>query len=131
MLNTQNYSLNLPERSDQYNIDDYNENTEQIDAVLHNEEQARIEGDNAIMDEIKPITKEQIDNLLNFSPESAVELNGIRQAVDGTVYPTAGEAVRAQVTQLNERINELQSALDKLGLSVVNGELCVTYTKET
>lgn len=131
MLNTQNYSLNLPERSDQYNIDDYNENTEQIDAVLYNEEQARMEGDNAIMEEIEPITKEQIDNLLNFSTEPAVELNGIRQAVDGTVYPTAGEAVRAQVTQLNARINELQSALDKLGLSVVNGELCVTYTKET
>ncbi len=130
MLKTENLGLNLPENSDQYNIDDYNYNSEAIDNALYTESQDRDSADAQIRKDISPITQEQIDALLNFPTDAVTELTGIRIGYDGTVYASAGEAVRAQINQVIVKINELKATLDNLGLSVVNGELSVTYTKE-
>lgn len=130
MLKTENLGLNLPENSDQYNIDDYNDNSVAIDNALYTESQDRAGDDAQIRKDISPITQEQIDALLNFPTDAVTELTGIRIGYDGTVYASAGEAVRAQINQVIVKINELKSTLDNLGLSVVNGELSVTYTKE-
>ena len=130
MLKTENLGLNLPENSDQYNIDDYNYNSVAIDNALYTESQDRAGADAQIRNDISPITQEQIDALLNFPTDAVTELTGIRVGYDGTAYASAGEAVRAQINQVIVKINELKNILDDLGLSVVNGELSVTYTKE-
>lgn len=35
MLKSQYYEMNLPELGDQYNVKDWNDNTEQIDTLFH------------------------------------------------------------------------------------------------
>ena len=36
MLKSEYYNMNLPELGDQYNVKDWNANTEQIDTLFHN-----------------------------------------------------------------------------------------------
>ena len=36
MLKSEYYDMNLPELGDQYNVKDWNANTEQIDTLFHN-----------------------------------------------------------------------------------------------
>lgn len=54
--------------------------------------------------------RQQIANLIahNNDTEGNSELVDIRVSADGTVYPSAGEAVRAQVSQLSEEVADLK-----------------------
>lgn len=67
----------------------------------------------------------RIDNIIALPEGSTTgdaELQDIRIGANGTTYATAGDAVRGQVT-------DLKNAINALGLSVVNGAVCQTYTE--
>ena len=57
-----------------------------------------------LSDEVAEVVTEQASN--------ATELQGIRTGHDGTVYPTAGEAVRAQIADVNDTFSDIVEMLD-------------------
>ena len=78
------------------------------------------------------VERKRIDNLLNTgSYDADSELLDIRVGADGKQYSTAGEAVRKQFENTNNSItngiNNLTDTFNDLGLTVVNGMLCVVY----
>ena len=78
------------------------------------------------------VESKRIDNLLNTgSYDANSELLDIRVGADGKQYTTAGEAVRKQFENTNNSItngvNNLTDTFNDLGLTVVNGMLCVVY----
>ena len=78
------------------------------------------------------VERKRIDNLLNAGSYNAdSELLDIRVGADGKTYTTAGEAVRKQFENTNNSItngvNNLTDTFNDLGLTVVNGMLCVVY----
>ena len=76
-------------------------------------------------DSAETLAREQADNLLTArmdtftqlpsgSTSGDAELIDIRVGADGVTYPTAGDAVRGQVTNLKDDINDITSATHNL-----------------
>lgn len=61
--------------------------------------------------------------LAEGSTTGDAELQDIRVGADGTVYETAGSAVREQFNELQASLDDLISQFEALGLSVVDGKV--------
>lgn len=76
-----------------------------LTSALMNEEYARTEADEII--------NARIDNIASLEEGSTTgdaELADIRVAANGTIYPTAGDAVRGQVNGLQDQIDLIEDA---------------------
>lgn len=70
---------------------------------------------------------DEFTTLTDGSTTGDAELADIRVGADGTTYPNAGDAVRGQVRQLNGKIEDLKSDLEK----VINGDDGVTVLSQS
>ena len=88
-------------------------------------------------DSAETLAREQADNVLSArmdtftqlpsgSTSGDAELIDIRVGADGVTYPTAGDAVRGQVTDLKSALNDLESAT----MDMTDIEKHITYTFE-
>lgn len=80
-----------------------------------------LEDDNAVLN--ARVT--QFEHLEEGSTTGDAELMDIRIGADGEEYESAGDAVREQMNAKADK-----SAMNALGLAVVNGKLCAVYTNE-
>ena len=79
-----------------------NETVSDNTSAINNEITARANADTSI--------NARIDNIIALTPGSTTgdaELADIRTGYNGTIYNTAGEAVRAQVSNLHDELNDL------------------------
>lgn len=85
--------------------------------ALDNKIDDTIDNLNALMDSKVSSIENRIDNIIvnGTETEGNTELIDIRTGIDGTIYGSAGAAVRTQVNQLNSSVNSVNRKLDGIG----------------
>ena len=127
--------------TDQFTMDNFNQRINETNTALQKK------ADTSVIDQIENDVNvlgsrmNEFTSLPDGSTSGDAELADIRVAANGNTYPNAGDAVRAQYSELKAAlddaehlaptivadVNQLKKDLSALGLSVVDGMICQTY----
>lgn len=108
-LASANNNMELMDNRLQAEIDDANSDISTLESNLAAETSARTQQDSVLSARMDTFTQ-----LPSGSTSGDAELIDIRVGADGTTYPTAGDAVRGQVTDLKSELNYITDSKETI-----------------